>query len=149
MYLTRECTGLSLLKIGEIFGGRDHTTVLHGIRKVEDEMRARDATFRQVQDLTRIIRGRVRRRMTLPTGQFDDVTPTCGQHRRDLWEPPSSCGDPRGSDTLSPRVSHMSDGPATLQERAVRPGFHSAYYRRFLFLSKTVDARGGPSEVPL
>jgi chromosomal replication initiator protein len=60
MYLTRECTGLSLVKIGEIFGGRDHTTVLHGINKVEDEMRARDATFRQVQDLTRIIRGRVR-----------------------------------------------------------------------------------------
>jgi chromosomal replication initiator protein len=60
MYLTRECTGLSLVKIGEIFGGRDHTTVLHGINKVEEEMRARDATFRQVQDLTRIIRGRVR-----------------------------------------------------------------------------------------
>jgi chromosomal replication initiator protein len=60
MYLTRECTGLSLVKIGEIFGGRDHTTVLHGIKKVEDEMRARDATFRQVQDLTRIVRGRVR-----------------------------------------------------------------------------------------
>jgi chromosomal replication initiator protein len=60
MYLTRECTGLSLVKIGEIFGGRDHTTVLHGIKKVEDEMRARDQTFRQVQDLTRIIRGRVR-----------------------------------------------------------------------------------------
>ena len=38
---------------------RDHTTALHGIKKVEDEMRARDATFRQVQDLTRIIRGRV------------------------------------------------------------------------------------------
>ncbi|HEY6567292.1 MAG TPA: chromosomal replication initiator protein DnaA [Actinomycetota bacterium] len=60
MYLTRECTGLSLVKIGEIFGGRDHTTVLHGIKKVEDEMRARDATFRQVTDLTRIVRGRVR-----------------------------------------------------------------------------------------
>ena len=60
MYLTRECTGLSLVKIGEIFGGRDHTTVLHGIKKIEDEMRARDATFRQVQDLTRIVRGRVR-----------------------------------------------------------------------------------------
>ena len=60
MYLMRECTGLSLVKIGEIFGGRDHTTVLHGIRKVEDEMRARDATFRQVQDLTRTVRGRVR-----------------------------------------------------------------------------------------
>ena len=60
MYLMRECTGLSLMKIGEIFGGRDHTTALHGIKKVEADMRARDATFRQVQDLTRLIRGRVR-----------------------------------------------------------------------------------------
>jgi chromosomal replication initiator protein len=60
MYLMRECTGLSLVKIGEIFGGRDHTTVLHGIKKVEEEMRERDTTFRQVQDLTRIVRGRVR-----------------------------------------------------------------------------------------
>jgi chromosomal replication initiator protein len=60
MYLMRECTGLSLVKIGEIFGGRDHTTVLHAINKVEDEMRARDATFRQVQDLTRTVRNRVR-----------------------------------------------------------------------------------------
>jgi chromosomal replication initiator protein len=60
MYIMRECTGLSLVKIGEIFGGRDHTTVLHGIKKVEDEMRARDATFRQVQDVTRIVRSRVR-----------------------------------------------------------------------------------------
>jgi chromosomal replication initiator protein len=60
MYLMRECTGLSLVKIGEIFGGRDHTTALHGIKKVETDMRARDVTFRQVQDLTRLIRGRVR-----------------------------------------------------------------------------------------
>ena len=60
MYLMRENTGLSLVKIGEIFGGRDHTTALHGIKKVEADMRARDTTFRQVQDLTRIIRGRVR-----------------------------------------------------------------------------------------
>jgi chromosomal replication initiator protein len=60
MYLMRECTGLSLVKIGEIFGGRDHTTVLHGIKKVEDEMRARDTTFRHVQDLTRTVRERVR-----------------------------------------------------------------------------------------
>jgi chromosomal replication initiator protein len=60
MYLMRENTGLSLVKIGEIFGGRDHSTALHGIKKVEADMRARDATFRQVQDLTRNIRGRVR-----------------------------------------------------------------------------------------
>ncbi len=60
MYLMRENTGLSLVKIGEIFGGRDHTTALHGIKKVEADMRARDTTFRQVQDLTRNIRSRVR-----------------------------------------------------------------------------------------
>jgi chromosomal replication initiator protein len=60
MYLMRECTGLSLVKIGEIFGGRDHTTALHGINKIEQDMRGRDQTFRQVQDLTRTIRGRVR-----------------------------------------------------------------------------------------
>jgi chromosomal replication initiator protein len=59
MYLIRENTGLSLIKIGEVFN-RDHTTALHGIKKVEADMRGRDATFRQVQDLTRIIRGRVR-----------------------------------------------------------------------------------------
>jgi chromosomal replication initiator protein len=59
MYLLREFTGQSLIKIGEIFD-RDHTTALHGIKKIERNMRARDTTYRQVQDLTRIIRGRAR-----------------------------------------------------------------------------------------
>jgi len=59
MYLLREFTGQSLIKIGEIFD-RDHTTALHGIKKIEQNMRARDTTYRQVQDLTRIIRGRAR-----------------------------------------------------------------------------------------
>ena len=38
MYLTRELTELSLPKIGEEFGGRDHSTVIHGVQKVTDEM---------------------------------------------------------------------------------------------------------------
>jgi chromosomal replication initiator protein len=60
MYLMRECTGQSLVKIGETFGGRDHTTARHGILKVEADMRVRGATYRQVQDLSRIIRARSR-----------------------------------------------------------------------------------------
>ncbi len=57
MYLLRECTGLSLIKIGEQFD-RDHTTVLHGIKKIETLMRDRAPIFRQVQELTKRIRAR-------------------------------------------------------------------------------------------
>ena len=37
MYLCRELTDLSLPKIGQQFGGRDHTTVLHAVRKIAEE----------------------------------------------------------------------------------------------------------------
>jgi chromosomal replication initiator protein len=60
MYLIRECTGQSLVNIGELFGGRDHSTAHYGIQQVEKKMRTRDATYKQVQDLSRIIRGRAR-----------------------------------------------------------------------------------------
>lgn len=39
MYLCREMTDLSLPKIGELFGGRDHTTVIHACEKISDAMR--------------------------------------------------------------------------------------------------------------
>jgi chromosomal replication initiator protein len=59
-YLMRECTGLSLVDVGELLGGRDHTTILNSISKVEQWMRSRDNTLRELEDLTRIVRGRVR-----------------------------------------------------------------------------------------
>jgi chromosomal replication initiator protein len=34
MYLAKELTQKSLPEIGELFGGRDHTTVLHAVRKI-------------------------------------------------------------------------------------------------------------------
>ncbi|HQU43620.1 MAG TPA: DnaA/Hda family protein [Pirellulales bacterium] len=51
MYLARQLTGKSLKQIGEYFGGRDHTTVLHGCRKTEDLMRTDAATFDAVLEL--------------------------------------------------------------------------------------------------
>ena len=59
MYLLRELTGLSLIKIGEHFD-RDHTTVLHGVKKIEGLMPARGSTYRQVQELTKKIRAATR-----------------------------------------------------------------------------------------
>ena len=39
MYLMKELTGLSLVAIGDLLGGRDHTTVMHGIDKIGDELK--------------------------------------------------------------------------------------------------------------
>jgi len=59
MYLCRELTALSLPKIGDVFGGRDHTTVLHADSKVRGLMRERRQVYTQVQELTERIRKRV------------------------------------------------------------------------------------------
>src|ERR687892_1522298 len=59
MYLLRELTGLSLIKIGELFD-RDHSTALHGIKRIENLMPNRDTVYRQVQELTKKINERVR-----------------------------------------------------------------------------------------
>jgi chromosomal replication initiator protein len=46
MYLSRKLTDSSLLEIGEKFGGKDHSTVLHSIKKVEEKM-AKDPSFKE------------------------------------------------------------------------------------------------------
>ncbi len=56
MYLCRELTELSLPKIGQEFGGRDHTTVMHAERKIRQLMGERRALYDQITDLTGIIR---------------------------------------------------------------------------------------------
>lgn len=52
MYLCRELTDLSLPKIGQQFGGRDHTTVMHANRKITEQMAERRSTYNQVTELT-------------------------------------------------------------------------------------------------
>jgi len=51
MYLMKRTLDMSLVRIGEHFGGRDHSTVIHSIRKVEEEM-AKDPSFRHQVEST-------------------------------------------------------------------------------------------------
>ena len=60
MYLCRELTELSLPKIGQQFGGRDHTTVMHAERKIRSLMAERRAIFNQVSELTNRIKQQAR-----------------------------------------------------------------------------------------
>ena len=56
MYLCRELTELSLPKIGQTFGGRDHTTVMHADRKIRELMAERRSIYNQVTELTNRIK---------------------------------------------------------------------------------------------
>ena len=56
MYLCRELTELSLPKIGEKFGGRDHSTVVHATNKIRHLMQERQSCYEQVRELTTRVR---------------------------------------------------------------------------------------------
>jgi chromosomal replication initiator protein len=60
MYLCRELTDLSLPKIGQHFGGRDHTTVMHADRKIRSLMAERRSIYNQVTELTNRIKQQAR-----------------------------------------------------------------------------------------
>ena len=56
MYLTREMTGMSLPQIGNVFGGRDHTTVLHSCKTVETNTRANAGLKTIVEDIQQMVK---------------------------------------------------------------------------------------------
>ena len=60
MYLCRELTDLSLPKIGQAFGGRDHTTVMHADREIRQLIGERRSLYNQVADLTARIKSQTR-----------------------------------------------------------------------------------------
>jgi len=58
MYLCRELTDLSLPKIGDEFGGRDHTTVMHACEKISQGIEKNPETRRAIEELKRNISGK-------------------------------------------------------------------------------------------
>ncbi|MEY3407884.1 MAG: chromosomal replication initiator protein DnaA [Actinomycetota bacterium] len=56
MYLCRELTDLSLPKIGQYFGGRDHTTVMHADRKIRAQINEQRIVYNHMAELTQRIR---------------------------------------------------------------------------------------------
>jgi len=51
MYVFRESTDLSYPSIARLFGGRDHTTVIHAVEKIQRQMGERKQIYEQVTDL--------------------------------------------------------------------------------------------------
>jgi len=56
MYVMRELTDFSYPRIAEVFGGRDHTTVMYAVEKIKLQMTERHVTFEQVSELSARIR---------------------------------------------------------------------------------------------
>ena len=53
MYLSRKLTEMSLPKIGEEFGGRDHTTVIHAYEKISENVKTDESLQRTIDDITK------------------------------------------------------------------------------------------------
>jgi chromosomal replication initiator protein len=56
MYVFRELTDLSYPAIARLFGGRDHTTVIHAVDKIQRLMRERQQVYDQVTELVNKVR---------------------------------------------------------------------------------------------
>jgi chromosomal replication initiator protein len=56
MYLSRELTDYSLPKIGEEFGGRDHTTVIHAHEKISKLLQSDSTLQKQMKELNELLK---------------------------------------------------------------------------------------------
>ena len=57
MYLAKQLTSRSLPEIGRKFGGRDHTTVMHAVRKIEELMNEDQQIAQDVEIIRRALTG--------------------------------------------------------------------------------------------
>ena len=58
MYIVREITQMSMVEIGQTFGGRDHSTVVYAVRQVEKDLKKDPHTKAMVDDIIKNIRDR-------------------------------------------------------------------------------------------
>ena len=56
MYIMKELTGATLVQIGEFFGGKDHSTIKHGINKIKEDMENNSATKSLVDNIIKDIK---------------------------------------------------------------------------------------------
>ena len=56
MYLSRELTELSLPEIGELFGGKDHTTVLHSFKKIKEDIYNNPELKERIEKVIQVIK---------------------------------------------------------------------------------------------
>ena len=136
MYLCRELTDLSLPKIGQLFGGRDHTTVMHADRKIRPLMAERRSIYNQVTELTNRIKTRPASvtgsplehghgtRVTAVTGPVHRLGTTVWTTTHWRWtagEPPAAC--PPGS--TDPRGGRPQRGGTHARDLRRTPAIHS------------------------
>jgi chromosomal replication initiator protein len=59
MYLTRELLGTQLVEIGQAFGGRDHSTVIHSLEKVQTDIAADSVLKQRITTLQKTLKARI------------------------------------------------------------------------------------------
>ncbi len=55
MFLMYDLTGTPYMSIGEFLGGRDHTTIIHGVEKVTEENKANTQTKLHIENIKRML----------------------------------------------------------------------------------------------
>ena len=110
MYLCRELTDLSLPKIGQQFGGRDHTTVMHADRKIRTLMAERRSIYNQVTELTNRIK---------QTSRADPAPPLAGDASTAVdraWGQPVRRSRPRTRGRAGHPTPETAVAPRSLQQ---------------------------------
>jgi chromosomal replication initiator protein len=57
MYLLKKELNMTLVEIGNVLGGRDHTTIMHGVEKIESLASEKSTVYEEILGITKFLRG--------------------------------------------------------------------------------------------